>query len=112
QVLRVETNLQIRTRILARHTLFRFAGLERRGKYLYLACRELHANRARAFIRKLRDPLDRTLDLVLLQRRDVRVVLRQHAFVIRKVPRQLARNQQTRAKLEEEVIVIATELRL
>ena len=30
QILRVETNLEIRTRILARNALFRFTGFERR----------------------------------------------------------------------------------
>src|SRR2546430_12950605 len=47
-------------------------------------------------------PFDRALNLIFRKSRDIGVVLRQHAFVIRKIPGQLAGDQQARAKLEKE----------
>src|ERR1039457_2699098 len=46
QILGVESDLHVRARIFAGHTLFAFAGLDRRRKNLDLTRCKLHANRS------------------------------------------------------------------
>ena len=55
----------------------------------------------------LKDRLHGRFDFVALQCDYLMVVFRQHSFIVRKIPRELACDQETFAKLEEEVIVVA-----
>ncbi len=74
----------------------------------------LHAqpDSARTFVGELRHTLDGLAQLFAIQSHRVRLVLRQHPFEIGKVAGQLPAEQQTLAKLEEQVILVAGKLQL
>src|ERR1017187_5916408 len=106
QILGVESNLHVRTRIFAGDALLAFPSLDGRRENLDFARGELHADGARALVGKLRDTLDRRANFVAVQLGRVYVVFWQNLVVVREVARKLAGNEKPFAKLEEQVVLV------
>jgi len=86
------------------------AGIGRVGAELQLIGLELHADRARAFVGKLRHALDRGAQLTGADNGELGVVARHHGFKVRELAGELARAQGTRANAEEERVLVVGKL--
>src|SRR5579871_3157948 len=75
-----------------------------------LAVMNAQLNGARTLVGKLRNTLNRFAQLLAIERDLVRMILGKHAVEVGKISRELAAQQQTVAKLKEQVIVVARKL--
>ena len=110
QVLRVEADLDGRAVVSRGNALFALSGFGNRRMNLHFVRRDAHADRARPLVGELRHAFDRAAQFFALQRHRVRLLFRQHAFVIRKIAGQLAAQQQAVAELEKQMIFVARKL--